>query len=57
LRQVGGFLWELQHHPQIKLTATTIYNWNIVASGVKHLTSITLSQWCNWLLHGITLVL
>jgi hypothetical protein len=26
LRQVGGFLWELQHHPQIKLTATTIYN-------------------------------
>jgi len=26
LRQVGGFLWELRHHPQIKLTATTIYN-------------------------------
>ena len=26
LRQVDGFLWELQHHPQIKLTATTIYN-------------------------------
>ena len=35
LRQVGGFLWVLWFPPPIKLT-TTIYNWNIVESAVKH---------------------
>ena len=35
LRQVGGFLRVLPFLPPIKLTAT-IYNWNIVESGVKH---------------------
>jgi hypothetical protein len=35
LRQVSGFLLVLRFPPPIKLT-TTIYNWNIVESGVKH---------------------
>jgi hypothetical protein len=35
LRQVGGFLWVLRFPPPTRLTAT-IYNRNIVESGVKH---------------------
>jgi hypothetical protein len=34
LRQVGGFLQVLWFPPPIKLTVT-IYNWNIVVSGIK----------------------
>ena len=35
LRQVGGFLQVLRLPPPMKLT-TTIYNWNIVESGIKY---------------------
>jgi hypothetical protein len=37
LRQVCGFLWILSFPPPIKWPAiSTIYNWNIVESGVNH---------------------